>query len=255
MCTKLKPFIPCRKCKDLPGPKPGFYYDTINNKPSVTECKCHIKWRQDQELTRKLEMANLMSDYSFNDYRGTKSLEDLEALKSIADSPEKFLYKKVIYVQGSNGVQKTSMCTVLGKELIKKGYSAQYVLMQDLLNNLIKSFNDKDQEIKDIFIKKCLDVDFLIIDECFDKSKVTLFQTGFQLPFLDNFIRTRVDINKKSLILISNKLPTEIVSQGFGESLQNFITRTTQGSTLIFKDEYSKNVEVVDRLSLFKKGE
>ena len=141
MCTKLNPFIPCRKCKNLPGPKPGYYYDKVNNFQVITECKCHVTWRQNQELSRKLELANLVSDYSFSDYRGTKSLVDLEALRSVAEDPEKFIYKKVIYVQGPNGVQKTSMCTALGRELIKKGYSAQYVLMQDLLNNLIKSFN------------------------------------------------------------------------------------------------------------------
>lgn len=254
MCTKLKPFTPCRKCKDLSGPKPGYYYKNVNNFQTIIECKCHSRWRLEQELERKLENSNLVSDYTFDDYRGTRSLADLEALKSIAQDPERFIYKKVIYVQGSNGVQKTSMCTALGRELIKKGYTAQYVLMQDLMNNLIKSFNDSDQEMKDAFIKRCLDVDYLIIDECFDKSKVTLFQSGYQLPFLDNFIRTRVDINKKSLILISNKKPSEIAAQGFGDSLQNFIIRTTQGSLLIFEDEYSKNVEVIDRLSLFKRG-
>ena len=42
--------------------------------------------------------------------------------------------------------------------------------------------------------KKYLECDFLIIDDSFDKKKATIFKSGYQIPFLDEFLRTRLEI-------------------------------------------------------------
>lgn len=247
-------FIPCRSCPNRikGGPIPGYYYDELNGFPIVKECDCHIKWRHEQELNRELVLSNVNPDFTFDDYVGTKSLQDLNALKQIAENPEKFNYKKMIYVYGPNGVQKTSMCQALGKELIQKGYKVQYQSMNEIINALVKSFNDPDQDQKDYLIQRCASCDFLIIDESFDIKKVTLYNSGFQLPFLDNFLRSRFDINKKSIIFISNKKQTEIEKEGFGQSLQSLIERNTRQSTLMFNDMWIENANKIDRFGLFR---
>lgn len=258
MCNKTKEFILCRKCPQRKLGKPsnipnGYYYDTVNGIQILRECDCHITWRKARELDTKLEAANLVSDYTFDNYRGTQSLEDLNALKTVADNFEKFQYRKMIYLYGPNGTQKTSMAQALGKELIKKGFTAQYILMQELINNLMPDFDKSvDKEAKEDFIKKCSSVDLLIIDESWDTKKVTLYNSGYQIPFLDSFLRTRFELNKGSILFISNHLPNEITSQGFGESLQSFVTRNTQKSLLKFEDKYIENANQIDRLALFK---
>jgi len=244
MCRIInKEFIPCRKCRSNPlgGPKSGYYYDKIDNYMVIKECECHKKWRKEQELDREFVLSNVKADYSFDDYVGVDSLFDLECLKCIVNDPEKFKYKTMIYVYGLPGCQKTSMCQVLGKELIQKGYKVQYTLMYDLVNALVKEFDDPDKENKDYIIKRCMDSDFLIIDESFDKKKVKLYNSGYQLPYLDNFLRSRLDINKKSTIIISNVKPEAIALEGFGDSLQSFVVRNVQESTLEFKDNWNKN--------------
>lgn len=257
MCIVKKEFILCRNCPQRTNNKPsnvpnGYYYDTLNGVQILRECSCHITWRKERELEYKLEKSNLVSDYTFSDYKGNKSLEDLKALESIADHFEKFKYKKMIYVYGVNGTQKTSMVQALGKELIRKDYTAQYTLMQELINNLMPDFSKEESAAKDTFLKRCKEADLLIIDEAWDKSKVTLYNSGYQIPFLDAFLRQRFELDKGSILFVSNRQPSEIASQGFGISLQNFVMRNTQGSLLLFEDKYIENANQIDRLSLFK---
>lgn len=247
----------CRNCPQRKNGKPsnipsGYYYDTINGSQVLRECACHINWRKNQELEYNLEKSNLLTEYTFADYKGSQSIEDVKALEYMSEHFEKFQNRKIIYIYGPNGTQKTSMAQALGKELIKKNYKVQYTLMQELLNILVPDFNSETDEAKKAVAKKYQEVDLLIIDEAFDKSKVTLFNSGYQIPFLDSFIRTRFDINKGSILFISNRKPEEISQQGFGDSLQNFIVRNTRGSFLIFKDQYIENASPIDRLSLFK---
>ena len=271
MCTpniKIKKFIPCRNCPNRnpinEGLPLGYYYADTNYK-IVKECECHKKWKKEVELTTTMMESNIVPDYTFDNYRGTKSVADLECLKKVAESPEKFLYKKMIYIYGPNGCQKSSMAQALGKELILKGYKVQYILMDNLMTNLISSFSDTDKmkEDKEYKINKCMDCDFLIIDEAFDLKKSTIFASGYQIPYLDNFIRNRFEINKKSIIFISNVLPRDIASippsrpketprEGFGQSLQSLVERNVRESTLMFNDVWTENVNVIDRLGLFK---
>lgn len=257
MCKSIRPFVPCRKCKAREkagniGPEPGYYNDIYNGYEIIKECDCHKKWRSEQDLARKLEKSGVVADYSFDDYRGNVSREQWQCLKSMAEDFSKFIYKKMIYLWGNNGTQKTSMVQALGKELVKQGYTVQYTLMNTLINNLVKEFEDPNQDLKDAFIKRCMEVDLLIIDESFDSTKTTVYKSGYQIPFLDAFIRSRFESGKKSIIFVSNKLPGEIASQGFGISLQNLIERNTQQSFLEFRDVYAKNSNVIDKMGLFR---
>lgn len=266
MC-KIKEFIPCRSCpnREKGGPQQGYYYDVVGGFKVIKECECHKRWKKEAELSIKLKDSNIVPDYTFDNYRGTKSLDDLNCLKKIAENPNKFIYKKMIYLYGPNGCQKTSMVQALGKELILKGFSVQYTLMSDLINSLISDFSDNEEskDKKNYFIQKCLDCDFLIIDEAFDLSKVAIYSSGYQIPYLDSFIRNRFELNKKSIIFVSNKMPNEIASvpinrggeltkSGFGISLQSLVERNVRESTLTFKDVYIENANIIDRHGLFK---
>lgn len=252
MC--MKKFVHSRACpyRNMPGPMPGYYYTEKDGFRVAKECDCHIQWRKQNALDIKLKNAGLEADFTFDDYKGEKSLASFKALKEFTDNFQKYAYKTMLYMYGPNGTMKTSMAQACGKQLIENGYTVKYILMNTLLNNLVKSFNDPNQDLKDAFIQQCLNVDLLIIDECFDKSKVTLYSTGYQLPFLDSFLRSRFEMGKKPILFISNKRPDQIEQEGFGPSIESLVKRNTQSSTLEFLDSWTDNANQIDKLGLFK---
>ena len=268
MCKKTQEFVQCRSCPRIKngGPEPGYYYKKENGYTFLVECDCHKRWREAQALENILQLSNLTYECTFDNYVGSKSLKDLECLKSVAKNPDFFKDKKMIYLWGPNGCQKTSMVQALGKELVAKGYTVQYTLMSSLITNLVSDFSESEsaKEKKEYFINRCMDCDFLIVDEAFDLKKMTMYASGYQIPYLDTFIRTRFEINGKSIIFVSNVSPKSIgdvpmskkgepFNPGFGMSLQNLIERNVKQSELIFQDVWIENVNQVDRQGLFKK--
>ena len=84
------------------------------------------------------------------------------------------------------------------------------------------------------------------------RNREDLFKSGYQIPFIDEFLRTRVDIDNKGIIFISNVRSCDIEKEGYSKSLQDFVERHTSRSTLEFKDKYSKEMSTVDPRSLFE---
>lgn len=255
MTDRRENFVQCRKCPRLKlgGPKPGYYYDKSESGFDVVrECDCHKKWRTEKELETKYLISGVNVEYTFDDYNSPNK-EPLNALKKFAEEFEKYVRKTMIYLYGPNGTMKTCMSKYVGQVIIGKGYTVQYVMMQDLINNLI-SIGDSDeaQEEKDYALKRYYNVDLLIIDEAFDKDKVSLYKSGFQLPYLDSFLRNRFEMKNKSILFISNIKPEDIGKYGFGISLQDFVERNTRGSKISFTDKYVDNAAVMDPLAIFR---
>lgn len=238
-------YKPCRKCVNKPGPQKGFYYDkSASGKTIIVECQCHVKYMKELAFRRALVKSNLpQEEYRFSDYVGP-SKQNAQYLENIADNFPSYA-DKMIYIYGLNGTQKTAMSTALGWALLRKGYKVQYALMDTLIKDIQPDFSSDVN--KDELIQKYYDCDLLILDESFDKSKVSLYKSGYQLPYLDSFIRTRFDIQRKAILFISNVAPQKIKDQEFGISLQNFIERNCQDSTVHFEDSYTtcKNEEAL----------
>lgn len=244
-------YIPCRTCALKEGPQPGFYYVEREGKKYVKECDCHKSWLESQRIQRKLKDSNIWdSDYHIDQYVGKRSLDDANSLRKYVDLFDEKFKDKMVYLYGLNSCQKTTLAMWVGKSLIVKGYSVYYTLMESLSIALLPDFNDESEKKKEI-VESALSADLLIVDESFDKSKLTLYKSGYQIPFIDRFIRERFEINQKAIIFISNKKPTEINEQGFGVSLQSLITRNVGESTLEFYDKYIDNCNTIDRKGLF----
>ena len=249
-------FIPCRNCAKLEGPFPGYYYIKVGVRKAayVKECDCHRAWSEKQNLLRRLKEANVWTDLSYDpdvDYKGTDSLEDVSALKTYVALFEKKYSDKMIYMFGNNGTQKTTLAMWVARELIKKSHTVLYTLMETLSVSLSPDFKAEDNS-RELFVQKALDVDLLIIDEGFDKSKMTVYKSGYQIPFLDSFLRERFDIGKKAVVFISNKTIDSLSSSGFGDSLQSLVARNTNQSSLIFNDVYIKKANSIDSKGLFR---
>jgi len=75
----------------------------------------------------------------------------------------------------------------------------------------------------------------LIVDDAFDPKKITLYKSGYQLPFLDTFFRRRIEGLKKAICFTSN-VPISEIGGTFGQSIQALIKRSAP-DPMEFSDE------------------
>ena len=260
-------FIPCRICATKPGPAPGFYFKKVKDRPQlgVVECECHKQFILQRHLESKVMEAGVWAEAINYDpdknYLGTKSIKEVEHLKKYVYGFPKHK-DLMVYMWGTNGTQKTYLAHWVGASILHQGYSVRYLLMQSLLMTLV-GFDKDDgrQQEKNAEIEKLKNVDLLIVDVSFSRDKVTIYDSGYQLPYLDRFLRERCEMNKKGVVFISNKPPEDISKQKFSPSIESFVLRNIrrpdQGSTcLFFEDKYLElrnNQDVGDIGSFFDK--
>jgi len=255
-------FIPCRKCasiKDSIKPEGYLYVSLENGQTGIQECLCHIEWRKNSIVALKAKRANLWTDekslsYSpTTQYKGSRSLSQVRKLEVYVERFKEFEFSKSsLYLYGPYGTQKTHLAQWIGLSLLRKNFSVQYLPMQKLISDLSSEFDSN--EGKQETVENLLSVDCLILDECFSKTKVTLYKSGYQLPFLETFLRERMEHRQKNIIFVSNTPIEDIASQGFGDSIQNFVERNIKprGAALEFVDVYRANNSDIDIDALFK---
>lgn len=263
-------YVQCRNCLNKNGsfaPK-GYILKKVlagDGKTQIEvleECKCHIEWRKAVALEKQFNKANINPDivkYDINTYQGTKSLDNLNRLKNFVNmyfsknTPEDVREKLVsatLYLYGPNGTQKTTLAKWFGYQFIKNKKTVYYTLMNDLVKLLQKSERDEEAQAK---IDKILDRDLLIIDEAFMKERVLIYHSGYQLSFIDTFLRNRLQSKKKCTVFISNIEPSKIDESVFGIGLKDLVTRNVLLSTglLLFEDNYMDNLSNIDENNLF----
>lgn len=113
-------------------------------------------------------------------------------------------------------------------------------ILQDLTN--LELNKDPDSEVYHR-IQKCKNVQFLFLDESFDKSKVTIFKSNFQIPYLDDLIRSRTQSNKANFFISNNKY--DEIEDIVGKSIQDFVYRnvTIAKTNMVFEDIYINNLD------------
>jgi DNA replication protein DnaC len=247
--SNYKEFIPCDKCKNKIISMPGYYYIKSNNNypDKIKECECHIQWYRENWLHNQASKSGLWtSDFIMNynpmtDYIGSKSYEDMIKLVTYISFYNKYKTNS-LYLYGSLGTQKTTLCQWAGLQLLRSGFNVKFVTMQGLIMSLEPDYNSTEKNIDyDIY-------DCLIIDECFDPHKVTVYKSGYQFPFLDTFLRDRIDHKKLGCIFISNINPNNITKSGYTDSIQSFVIRNTiqKNTLLVFEDNYTAITSTFD---------
>jgi len=226
-------FIPCDKCNS------GYIYDEKTD--SAVKCECLKEFQRKRKLEITLNKASIpydyIKDYHMRKYIGRKSIDNLQKLKQYVDKFEEKFFDKHIYFYGAMGTQKTTVAYWVGRELIKKGLSVKYVLMDQLIKDLQKQGWEDEVDIS-----QYSSVDCLIIDRAFMADQVTLYKSGYQIPFLDNFLRQRMDQEQKSTIFISNNEIDNIASNGFGKDIEDLVRRKIKpfNSLFYFLDHYTQ---------------
>lgn len=223
----------------------GYYYEDN----LLVKCERYKNWENKRDLELKFRKSGCATNYTFDDYLGDDTSGSLKKVKYIAANPEIFK-NAAIYVYGTNGTQKTSMLKILCKKLIERGYSAQFMSLNTLINSLMvsQSFDKEEAILEQKRVESLLDADFLVLDECFDKTKVRLYKSGFQLPALDEFLRQRLEADRKATFFISNEKIETIAEKGYEKSIQDLIQRNVRNNILRFEDNY---VQCYNRAGLF----
>jgi len=230
------PFVRCDKCRDTGG----FIYTVDEHGNQVSKkCDCFIEHQKKQELRLRLYKANIppqMEKYDIATYIGDKSLESVDKLKRYIEKFSEKFNSIHLYLYGPNSTQKTTLSMWVGREIIKTGHTVHYVLMDDLIKSLMQE-GFKEEVLSEI--KTFENVNCLIVDESFDKDKVNWYKSGYQLSFLDRFLRSRLEQKRKSTIFISNK-EVDTIQKEFGESIYRLIERNTMFTRLKFEDNFNK---------------
>jgi len=230
---KLKNSIGCYKCED--SPLKGYLYQDDFCKP----CTCLIQYRKELKENIGLKSSSiptLVKDLDFTDYTGSETKKAIEKLNKYIDKFKEKGFKKSLYLFGGNGTAKTSIAFLTGYKLIKKDISVKYIMMDKLVKYCQSVQFNEEYEIE---LQKLLNVDCLIVDECFDKTKVQLYNnTGFQIGPLTSFLKERMELLNKSIIFIANVSIEDIEKNNFSASLKDLVDRNTTDKVLTLNENF-----------------
>lgn len=225
-------YKPCQKCIEYGGKY--IIFTNENQEDEAVKCQCYIEFLEKQKLYINLidagMNADFIFDYTLDKYLGKDAINIKDkALKYIHSFEDKF-YNISLYLHGANGTQKSTISNYIGKELIKQGKTVRLLLMNDLINRLKDNFHKskEDADDYDLWYEDILHCDLLIIDDSFD-NKTLMYSSGYQITFLDTFLRSRLERINKSIIFTSNVSLDEIDEKKFSLSIKELVKRNCKG--------------------------
>lgn len=232
-------FEPCGKCKD------GYIYSG----DSAVKCSCLIEYQRSIITQVRLSRSGVYDEVDLSWYKGPDIEGNVSKIKKYVDGlTEKFSKNSHLYFVGPNGSQKTFTSKAIIKEAVLKNLSCKFVLMNDLIKKLTDIYEDGYNSTIDEYYSCSL----LVIDDCFDPKKVTVFKSGYQIPYLDEFLRKRIEQFGGNIIFTSNIPIKDIDENKFSKDIKNLLKRSIsdKGGELYFNDIYS-SMENKDILNMW----
>lgn len=160
---------------------------------------------------------------TLKDYIGENRAIPRKLEKYVLEFDTRYKSVHLYFWSTKNGTQKTTTASIVGTQLLLQGKKVKFILMGELLSILTDL--DRKEEFAPLR-DELLNCDFLIIDDSFDKKKATIYRSGFQISFLDIFLRERLEVRKKATCFTSNFSIQEIDEEVFGVSLKKLIERS-----------------------------
>lgn len=197
---------------------------SVDGEEFICKKKAWAEKQSDMSLELKMKQNNIplhAKNLVFENYIGTDRTFVSRFHTFCEKFDEKFYDKHLYLWSKEHGTQKTTMASIIAKELLKKGKSVRFTLMGDLISLLSKLDTEDDEQVKSM--QEC---DFLVVDDSFDKKKCTIYRSGYQLGFLDRFLRQRLEVDRKATCFTSNMSPDSIESECFGDNLKTLIQRS-----------------------------
>lgn len=154
-------------------------------------------------------------------FKGSKELLKIY-LDSISNIKHKYDSGMNFCMSGLHGTGKTTVSVNILKKAVRKGFTALYSTLNEIVSALTLAPNDEKYAAK----KELTEVDFLVIDEL-DARHIGTSEQALDL-FGRNFehiLRTRLQ-NKLPIIIVSNSPnPIETFSGSLKESLSSLMTK------------------------------
>lgn len=185
------------------------------------------KWERLQnkkKLSLKYKKAGLAEnkwEFSFEDYKGEDINNNLPKLKKFVS---KFATAKGVNLflwSHQNSTQKSTMASVVSMELLQRGYTVRFILMSELVPHLT---NEQFKEESKTFIDELSNIDFLVIDDAFDPRKSAMYKSGYQISFIDSFLRRRLEVEGRNTCFTSN-FSIEQLEENYGQHIYALIYR------------------------------
>jgi hypothetical protein len=177
-----------------------------------------------------------ITNYGLDTYIGEDKSNNIPKLKKYCDEfKDKFSHIHLYLWSKVNGTQKSTCAKDIIARLAKQGVKSKFVLMDNLVKTLVEADRDDDARRQS---REWSIVDFLVIDECFTKGQVTLFKSGYQLAFLNTFLKDRLEVFKRATCFTAN-MPIEDIMQEWGVSIQSLIDRSIP-TPMFFNDTVLK---------------
>lgn len=210
----------------------------VDGEEVLVSTKAYSEWKNSKKIIYVLREAGInprVTNLSFDTYIGPDRPGNIEKLKKYVIEFETYKNKHLYLWSKQNGTQKTTMASVVAKEILlstKFKYKVKFTFMNHLIQLLMReSFEEYSIELEII-----RQADFLVIDDSFDKDKVTIYKSGYQYAFLDLFLRSRLEGHPKATCFTANFAPEEIAAS-FNASFANLIKRNCY--PMHFRDSYT----------------
>lgn len=192
------------------------------------------------ELQRRLEYAGIdgIPKYGLDTYIGDDAGRNIPKLKKYCDEFEKsFLHVNLYLWSTVNGTQKSTCAKDVLVRIASKGFACFFVLMDDLIHSLMDAEREEEVEQK---VAAWRDAPFLVIDECFTKGQVTLFQSGYQKAFINTFLKYRLETKHLATCFTAN-VPIDKIGETWGAGMQSLISRSIP-TPMHFDDSLDESV-------------
>jgi hypothetical protein len=190
------------------------------------------------ETKRYLLSANIgeIAPYGLDAYIGDDRFNNIPKLKKYCDEfKTNFLHIHLYLWSRINGTQKSSCAKDIIVRLARQGVKSKFVLMDSLIKTLLDAERDDEAKRKS---REWAVAEFLVIDECFAKGQITLFKSGYQLAFLNTFLKERLEVFRRATCFTAN-VPIEDIGQEWGAGVQSLVDRSVP-SPMLFNDAVAR---------------
>ncbi len=173
---------------------------------------------------------------SLDSYQGADEPGNLRKLRIFLNGfPSKHRSTNLYLWSAWNSTQKSTTAKILAKEIFLQGYTVRFITMSELVLALKEETYAPDRYAS--LVEDCREVDYLVVDDSFDPKKMTLYKSGYQLAFLDTFLRTRMEMYRRSTCFTSNVDPA-LIGDPYGPSIQALVARSVR--VMEFNDVWAK---------------
>jgi len=222
------------------------------NEYLTDSCFCLMVRSQEIETNKKIQDSGIPNHYidkeikdwidpSTNQNEKVINQQSIELIKKYCSSIQSMKIEGYgIFLCGPNGVGKTLLSCVIGKSVIRSGFSCKYYTLSRIVTMTIEGWFDAEEKRRRV--KEIESCDFLIIDDC-DKFHRT--KTGIEITILDSTLRERVQ-NKKPIIFTSNQ-DLNGIKNIFTSSIYSMIIGQSAVAVILGEDFRKKNSDLIKK--------